>query len=270
MPNEMLERARPGAAVECLDGRLGSYESVERDINGEPVSVRVRRGWTNHEIRVPVDLVQSVRPDGSVLLSCAKADLDDLARTPRSARSPIHDDEPLPGPREQDDWTRSAPLHEPTPTEWEATLPLMEEELVAHKELREVGAAEIHKQIEEVPGRLEIEAFREEVEVEHVPVGRVVTERIEPYEEDGVLIVPVYEEQLVVTKRLVLREQLRIRRVGTTETHLFEDTLRRERVTVEDPDGTGLVHEQYAEDDGTAPAGDRSERQKTGGFFGFR
>jgi hypothetical protein len=36
-----------------------------------------------------------------------------------------------------------------------------------------------------------------------------------------VLIVPVYEQQLVVTQRLVLRERLRIRRVGTTESVSF-------------------------------------------------
>jgi uncharacterized protein (TIGR02271 family) len=269
MPNEMLERVRPGAAVECVDGRLGSYESVEHDINGDPASIRVRRGWTNQEIRVPIDLVRGVRPDGTIQLDCAKTELESLSRTTAPARAAAHHDEPVARAR-QDEWDRTESLQAPTPTEWEETIPLMEEELVAHKELREVGAAEIRKQIEEVPGRLEVEAFREEVEVEHVPVGRVVTERAEPYEEDGVLVVPVYEEQLVVTKRLVLREQLRIRRVGTTETQLFEDTLRRERVTVEDPDDTGLVHEQYAKDDSQPLAEDHSERPKSGGFFGFR
>src|SRR5207247_10618278 len=62
----------------------------------------------------------------------------------------------------------------------------------------------------------------------------------------------VYEEQLVVTKRLVLREQLRIRRVRTTERQLFEDTLRRERAVVDDPGRTGLVRELHP----TAPPGD--------------
>lgn len=125
------------------------------------------------------------------------------------------------------------------------TLELREEQLVAHKELRELGEVEVRTEIEEVPGRLEVDAYREEVEIEHEPVGQVVSERGEPWEEQGVLIVPVYEEQLVVTKRLVLRERLRIRRIGTTERQLFEDTLRRERLVVEDPQHTGLVHERY-------------------------
>ena len=110
------------------------------------------------------------------------------------------------------------------------TIELREEQLIAHKELRELGEVEVRTEWDLVPGRIEVDAYREEVEVEHEPVGQVVSERGQSWEEDGVLIVPIYEEQLVVTKRLVLRERLRIRRVGTTERQLFEDTLRRERL----------------------------------------
>jgi uncharacterized protein (TIGR02271 family) len=128
------------------------------------------------------------------------------------------------------------------------TLELREEQLVAHKDLREVGEIEIRTQIDEIPGRLEVDAYREEVTIEHEPVGQAVTERREPWDEDGVLIVPVYEEQLVVSKRLVLRERMRIRRIGSTDRQLFQDTLRRERLVVEDPSDTGLVRVVYPTD----------------------
>jgi uncharacterized protein (TIGR02271 family) len=141
----------------------------------------------------------------------------------------------------------------------ERTLELREEQLVARKELREVGEITVRTVIEEIPGRLEVEAQREEVEIEHVPMGQVVAERVGPYEEDGVLVVPIYEEQLVVVKRLVLKEHLRVRRVASTEHQLFEDTLRRDRLVVEDPNNTRLVHEQYATD-GDHPDRDRPER----------
>jgi uncharacterized protein (TIGR02271 family) len=131
----------------------------------------------------------------------------------------------------------------------EHTLELREEELVVEREMREVGQAQIRTRVEEIPARLEVDAYAEEVVVEHVPIGQVVTDRGEPYEDGDVLVVPVYEEQLVVTKRLILREELRIRRVATTRRELFEDTLRRERLDVEDPQGTGLVHEAYADED---------------------
>jgi len=141
----------------------------------------------------------------------------------------------------------------------EQTLELREERLVARKELLEVGEVEVRTEIDEVPGRLEVDALREEVEVDHEPVGQVVSERDKPWEEDGVLVVPIYEEQLVVTKRLVLRERLRIRRVGVTERHLFQDTLRRERLVVEDPQHTGLVHERYPTGDATEEGAEDAE-----------
>jgi uncharacterized protein (TIGR02271 family) len=141
-------------------------------------------------------------------------------------------------------------------SELERTLELREEQLVAHKELRELGEVSVRTELEEVPGRLEVDAYREEIVFEHEPVGQVVSEREQPWEEDGVLVMPVYEEQLVVTKRLVLKERLRVRRVATTERQLFEDTLRRERLVIEDPQNTGLIREQYPTDE---PARERSE-----------
>src|SRR4051794_29920509 len=94
----------------------------------------------------------------------------------------------------------------------ERLIELREEQLVATKQLRDVGEVIVRTEVDSVPARLEVDALREEVEVVHEPVGRTVSEREEPREEDGVLIVPIYEEQLVVSKRLVLRERLRVRR----------------------------------------------------------
>jgi uncharacterized protein (TIGR02271 family) len=158
------------------------------------------------------------------------------------------------------------------------TIELREEQLVAHKELRELGEVDVRTEVEDVPGRLEVDAYREEVEIEHEPVGQVVSERGQSWEDNGVLIMPIYEEQLVVTKRLVLRERLRIRRVATTERQLFEDTLRRERLVVDDPQHTGLVHEQYptgepdgeglSEKDAAEVQPKETDEQPDGGFLG--
>ena len=142
------------------------------------------------------------------------------------------------------------------------TLELREEELVVRREMQDVGTAHIRTRVEEVPARLEVEAKAEEVEVEHEPVGKVVSERVEPYQDGDTLVVPIYEEQLVVTRRLVLREQLRIRRITTTQRQLFEDTLKRERFEVEDPDRTGMVHERFptSEPETRPPEGSLDDR----------
>jgi uncharacterized protein (TIGR02271 family) len=257
MVNRMVRRIRPGASVEWAEGHLGQV------VRAGPEAVEVLAEGTNRRLFVPLDLVRDVRADGTLEISAARAELERLARpaTGEVGRATEHSAtaERVPGPTS-------------TPEGGERTLELREEELVAHKELREAGEVAIRTQVEEFPGRLELEAYREEVEVEHVPVGQAVTERVAPWEEDGVLIVPVYEEQLVVTKRLVLREHLRVRRVGTTERQLFEDSVRRERLVIEDPNDTGLVHERYPVEEGRGEPGAGSEAEEApeheeGGFL---
>ena len=125
------------------------------------------------------------------------------------------------------------------------TLELREEQLVARSEQRKLGNIELRTEIENVPGHLELDANREEVVVVHEPVGEVVSERREPWTEDDVLVIPIYEEQLVVSKHLVLRERVRVRKVATTERQFFDDALRRERLVIDDPQHTGRVREQY-------------------------
>jgi uncharacterized protein (TIGR02271 family) len=145
---------------------------------------------------------------------------------------------------------------------------LREERLVAHKEMRELGEVVVRTHVDEVPGRLEVDAVREEVEVDHLPVGEVVSERVRPWEEDGALIVPVYEEQLVLVKRLVLREKIRIRRVETRERRLFEETLKKERLVVQDETGSNLVRERYPVDEAEEPLLKLSDRDGDDGPIG--
>ena len=136
----------------------------------------------------------------------------------------------------------------------EQVLELREEELVVNKELRDRGEVVVRTIVDEVPGRLEADALREEVEIEHEPAGEAVNERRQPWQEGDTLVVPIYEEQLVVVKRLVMKERIRIRRVATTERRLFEDVLRRERLIIEDPAQPDLVHEVFPSSDGAHAA----------------
>jgi stress response protein YsnF len=53
----------------------------------------------------------------------------------------------------------------------------------------------------------------EEVEIEIRPVGVLLDQHPQIREEGDVLVVPIVAEELVITRRLVLKEELRIRRV---------------------------------------------------------
>jgi uncharacterized protein (TIGR02271 family) len=130
--------------------------------------------------------------------------------------------------RQPEEWAQ--PPNEPA-----THLELKEEVLVPHKRQVDVGDAVIRTVVDEVPGHLDVEAQREEVKVTRVPVGETVSERTPPWEEGDEVVIPIYEEQLVVTKRLVLREQIRVQRMRTTEVRHFEDTVRRERLAGDPP-----------------------------------
>ena|ERR1700761_7550732 len=55
------------------------------------------------------------------------------------------------------------------------------------------------------------------VQVERVPIGRIVT-AVPPVREDGdTTILPVVEEVIVVERRLILKEEVHIRRVQVAE-----------------------------------------------------
>ncbi len=76
---------------------------------------------------------------------------------------------------------------------------------------RPSGAAPVSVNIDEP-------LFTDDVSVERVPVNRIVDAVPETRQEGDVTIIPVIEEVITVEKRLLLREEVRIRR-SRTEVH---------------------------------------------------
>lgn len=82
------------------------------------------------------------------------------------------------------------------------------------------------------------ELLRERVEVERVPVGRVVEAVPAVREEGDTTVLPVVVEEVVVQRRLVLKEEIRIRRLRGTERHRETVVLReQDAVITRDPAG---------------------------------
>ena len=118
----------------------------------------------------------------------------------------------------------------------ERVLPLHEEVLSVGKRAVERGHVRITTEVRERQETVEQDLDRESVEVVRVPVGRPVDAAPEPRQEGDVLIVPILEEELVVTKRLVLKEELHIRKTVTRRTERITETLRSEEATVQRED----------------------------------
>lgn len=112
-------------------------------------------------------------------------------------------------------------------------IPVVEEQLRIGKRKRETGRVRIRKHTEERTELVEEPLLREDVELERVPVNRPVDEPPEMREEGDTLIIPVLREELVVSKRLVLVEELRITRQRTQHTERQEVDVRSEQVDIE-------------------------------------
>jgi len=116
-----------------------------------------------------------------------------------------------------------------------------EEELRAGTREREAGALRVRKRVRTDRERIEVPTRHEEVSVERVPVEGEATEA--QIGEDEVSV-PVTEEEVVVDKRAVAKEEVRIRKDAVEDTEVVEEDVRREEVEVEDDTergrGTGL------------------------------
>jgi uncharacterized protein (TIGR02271 family) len=113
------------------------------------------------------------------------------------------------------------------------TIPLVEEQVSIAKHKVATGRVRIRTVVDERETWVREELAREEATVERVPIDREVTEVPEMRQEGDVLIVPVVEEVLVVEKRLVLKEELHIRKQRQVEQIEQPVTLRSTRAVVE-------------------------------------
>jgi uncharacterized protein (TIGR02271 family) len=118
---------------------------------------------------------------------------------------------------------------------------LVEEQLEIGKREVERGRVVVRTRVEERDEIAEIELRQDEVTVERISRGVPVETTPTVREEDGVLIVPVVEEQLVVTTRLILKEEIRITRRSRTEAVREPVRLRSEQVDIERLEGRTTI-----------------------------
>lgn len=120
-------------------------------------------------------------------------------------------------------------------------IPLVAEEVNVAKRVVEAGRVRVTKVVREEEQVVDQPLLREEVVVERVPMERIVSGPMAPRQEGDVLVIPLVEEVLVVEKRLMLREEVRV----SKRTHAVREpstvTLRSEEARVEriSPPSTG-------------------------------
>jgi uncharacterized protein (TIGR02271 family) len=138
----------------------------------------------------------------------------------------------------------------------EIVVPLLEEQLSVSKRVMpksRVQVSTVTRLHEELVDEL---LARDHVEIERTPIGKRIDVMPTVRDEGDTTIVPVVEEVVIVERQLILKEEVRIRRVRETERHQERVTLRKQEATV-----TRLPVEEEAAAS-TAAAGDGREEVK--------
>ncbi len=117
----------------------------------------------------------------------------------------------------------------------EIRIPLLREEIGIEKVARESGHVRIHKTVHTEEKRFSVPVTREEIVIEHVAVGRDagLSAGDGSFQEDTV-DVPLYEEEVRVSKRPIIDEEVVVRTVARSVEREGSAMLRHEEAEVED------------------------------------
>ena len=143
-------------------------------------------------------------------------------RTPERLDAPVETVGPTTGPTADDAISAETPR----------VIPVIAETLeVGRRELH--GVVRIRKVVQENPITVDETLRDERVTVERVAIGRRLDGAVGVRHEGDVMVIPAVEERLVVEKRLVLVEEIRVRRESVTRREPQHVTLRQEQILVE-------------------------------------
>lgn len=116
-----------------------------------------------------------------------------------------------------------------------------EERLAAGTETEQIGSARAVKHVDTESVQTRVQRGTEHADTERVDVADAAADsgQVETLP-DGSLSIPVFEEQIVVTKQLMVRERIIVRKHTVYEEHVVTADLRREQLKV-DTDGDVAV-----------------------------
>lgn len=124
-------------------------------------------------------------------------------------------------------------------------IPVVEEVVQVHKRAVESGGVRVRKHVEQVEQLVESQLRHEDVAVERIPINQYVADDFNatPRQEGDTLIIPVLEEVVVVQKRLMVREEIRLTKRVQQHIESQPVTLRREHISFEsiEPDNPDNV-----------------------------
>lgn len=189
-----------GATVKDKDGVRGTVMSTAPHTpeQGSSVSVQLENGQA---ILVSAEMLKP-QPDGSYYLPLSLAEIESTGCQGDVAEFPY-------------------------------VIPVLREEFDIQKRVVETGKVRLTKVINDHETSIDVTLGQEQVEITRLPMERVVDGPIPVRSEGDTIIISRVEEVPVITKRLVLKEEIHIRRQRLETQQPQHVTLRREDVRVE-------------------------------------
>lgn len=111
------------------------------------------------------------------------------------------------------------------------TIPVLQEEAQIHTLREHVGTVRVRKVVHQVDAPVSAAGYREIVETNRIPVNQLAVAVKPPWQQGDTLVIPVYEERLVM--QLVLLEKIHVTRRRESFQDSVTASLRREEVIVE-------------------------------------
>ena len=224
-PNSQNSAFAPGTLVEATDGLLGRIDdSGVYAETGQPQYVAVRTDGDNRRVVLPLSALQPIEA-GRVRIQLTRQQAREYSLN-------LNANEGQQAFNNGQEWR----------------VPLVEERLNVEKREVEAGVVRIRKIVDEVEQNLVVPILRDDVEVQRVAVNQPLTAPAQTRQDGEWLVVPVMREMLVVEKRLMLVEEVRIRRRQVTDQKEVRDTVRQERLEIEDTSRTAAYQSQRPDD----------------------
>ena len=125
-----------------------------------------------------------------------------------------------------------------------------EEEVRAGIREREAGRVNVRTSVHNEREVVRVPKRREEVDIERVPVVGEASGATEEDIGEDEMVLQIFEEEVVVTKRVVLKEEVRLRKRVAWDEEVVEVDLRKEEVEIDDQSGRGGPQGPFAQEKG--------------------
>jgi uncharacterized protein (TIGR02271 family) len=224
------------------DEKIGKVDDLFLDENDNPEYIGVKMGLLGtRSTLIPFQMATVDEANSSITVSSEKETVkngpsfdDDREITP-DYENEVRSYYGLGAAQSQStgsyDTYEEEPRSEVTHDDDELRVQRSEEELRVGTRERDAGSVKLRKRVRTDRERIEVPVKHEEVNVERVPVSGEATEA--QIGEDEVSV-PVTEEEVVVDKRAVVKEEVRLRKDVVEDTEVVEEDVRREEIDVED------------------------------------